>query len=70
MGRRGSQKDASATEQEALKLHIIDFVAEDIPTLLKRVHGRQIVLPTGPAMLATEHATVRDSDGVCSKPER
>ena len=35
------RKSASATEQEALKLHIIDFVAEDIPTLLKRVHGRQ-----------------------------
>src|SRR5215217_11903 len=54
------RKSASATEQEALKLHIIDFVAEDIPTLLKRVHGRQIVLSTGPATLATEHATIRE----------
>ena len=41
------RKSISATEQEALKLKIIDLVAEDIPALLKQLNGRKIVLPNG-----------------------
>lgn len=54
------RKSVSATEQEALKLHIIDFVADDVPTLLKRIQGRHVVLPSGTVTLATENAPVRE----------
>ncbi len=54
------RKSVSATEQEALKLKIIDMVAEDVPALLKQLHGRKIVLPGGPVVLATEGAHLRD----------
>ncbi len=54
------RKSVSVTEQEALKLHIIDLVADDIPALLKRLHGRQVVLPTGPVALSTADASIRE----------
>ncbi|MDR4467137.1 MAG: hypothetical protein MRJ68_02430 [Nitrospira sp.] len=38
------RKSVSVTEQEALKLKIIDLVAEDIPSLLKHLQGRKIKL--------------------------
>jgi membrane-bound serine protease (ClpP class) len=41
------RKSISATEQEALKLKIIDMVAENIPALLKQLNGRKIALPRG-----------------------
>lgn len=53
------RKSVSATEQEALKLHIIDLVADDVPTLLKQVQGRSVVLQRGSITLATENAHVR-----------
>lgn len=54
------RKSVSATEQEALKLKIIDLVAEDIPALLKQLNGRTIALPNGSVTLATEPATLRE----------
>jgi membrane-bound serine protease (ClpP class) len=54
------RKSVSATEQEAFKLKVIDLVAEDIPALLKQLHGRRIALPSGPATLVTEGAVVRE----------
>jgi membrane-bound serine protease (ClpP class) len=54
------RKSVSATEQEALKLKIIDLVADNIPTLLKRLHGRKIALPNGPVTLSSETATLRE----------
>ena len=54
------RKSISATEQEALKLKIIDMVAENIPALVKQLNGRKIVLPTGSITLSSETATLRE----------
>jgi len=54
------RKSASVTEQEALKLKIIDVVAEDVPALLKQLHGRKLAMPNGPTSLMTEGATMRE----------
>jgi membrane-bound serine protease (ClpP class) len=54
------RKSVSVTEQEALKLKIIDLVAEDIPALLKQLNGRTITLPNGSITLTTETTTLRE----------
>lgn len=54
------RKSVSVTEGEALKLKIIDLVAEDIPALMKRLDGRSIPLQTGPMVLHTAGAALRD----------
>jgi len=54
------RKSVSATEQEALKLKIIDVIAADIPTLLKQVQGRTLAVPNGSVMLSNEPATLRE----------
>ncbi|NGZ61308.1 MAG: serine protease, partial [Nitrospira sp. LK265] len=54
------RKSLSATEQEALKLKVIDMIAEDIPTLLKRLHGRKIALPNGSITFSNEAATLHE----------
>lgn len=54
------RKSVSVTEQEALKLKIVDLVAEDIPALLKQLHGREITLPSGSVTLTTETTTLRE----------
>ena len=54
------RKSLSATETEALKLKIIDLVAEDVPTLLRRIHGRTITLTNGSVTLETDGTTIRE----------
>ncbi|MFN3681652.1 MAG: NfeD family protein, partial [Nitrospira sp.] len=54
------RKSVSVTEQEALKLKIIDLVADDLATLLKQLHGRTVSVPGGPVTLATEGALIRE----------
>jgi membrane-bound serine protease (ClpP class) len=54
------RKSVSVTEQEALKLKVIDIVAEDLSTLLKQVHGRKVTLSNGPAVLKTEGASIQE----------
>jgi len=54
------RKSVSVTEQEALRLKIIDAVAEDLPTLLKQVHGRKVTVSSGQTTLQTEGASIRD----------
>lgn len=54
------RKSLSATEQEALKLKVIDMIAEDIPTLLKHLHGRKVVLPNGSITFSNETPTLRE----------
>lgn len=54
------RKSVSVTEQEALKLKIIDLVAEDVSDLLKQLHGRKVVLSSGPLRLTTEGAYLRE----------
>jgi len=54
------RKSASVTERDALKLKIIDLVAEDLPTLLKQLDGRSVSLQAGPSVLHTAGAAVRE----------
>jgi membrane-bound serine protease (ClpP class) len=54
------RKSLSVTEREALKLNIIDLIAEDLPALLKKLDGRSIPLSTGAKVLHTASATLRE----------
>jgi membrane-bound serine protease (ClpP class) len=54
------RKSVSATEKEALKLKIIDLIAEDLPALLKQLDGRVTTLASGPVTLHTDGAVVRE----------
>lgn len=54
------RKSVSVTEREALKLKIIDLVAENMPALLKQLDGRTIPLPSGQTVLHTADADVRE----------
>lgn len=54
------RKSVSATEQEALKLKIVDIVAEDLPTLLKQLNGRKVHLPNASITLSTDSATLHE----------
>jgi len=49
----------AVTEREALKLNVIDLVADSLPDLLGKIDGRTIKLPKGPVTLATKGAPVR-----------
>jgi membrane-bound serine protease (ClpP class) len=54
------RKSVSVTEQEALKLKIIDYIADDIPALLRQVQGRNVSLASGSTTLSTEHAAISE----------
>jgi len=54
------RKSVSATEQEALKLRIIDLIADDIPNLLIQLQGRTVMVGGRPVTLATDGAVVRE----------
>lgn len=54
------RKSVSVTEHEALKLKIIDLIAEDLPALLKQLNGRKIALPAGPITLSSEATTLHE----------
>ncbi|MGH7358905.1 MAG: NfeD family protein, partial [Candidatus Rokuibacteriota bacterium] len=49
----------SATEREALKLGIIDLVADNLTQLLEKIDGREIKTAVGVVTLRTRGATVR-----------
>ena len=53
------RSSVSATEQEALKLGIINLVAESLPSLLEKVDGRQVKTSRGAVTLHTRGATVQ-----------
>jgi membrane-bound serine protease (ClpP class) len=53
------RSSVSATEQEALKLGIIDLVAENLSDLLAKIDGRQVKTPRGSVTLHTRGATVQ-----------
>jgi membrane-bound serine protease (ClpP class) len=53
------RSSVSATEQEALKLGIIDMVAESVPDLLAKADGRQVKTSRGAVTLRTRGATVQ-----------
>ncbi len=53
------RKSVSITDGEALKEHVIDLVAPDLPALIKALDGRTVTLPTGKRTLATVGAQVK-----------
>jgi membrane-bound serine protease (ClpP class) len=53
------RQSVSATEREALKLGVIDLIAESLPDLLAKIDGRQVKTPAGPVTLQTKGATVK-----------
>ncbi|WP_449267339.1 NfeD family protein [Gimesia algae] len=54
---RAVKESIVVTEKEALKEGIIDLVAEDVPQLLEKIDGRQVVLPQGTITLHTAGVT-------------
>jgi membrane-bound serine protease (ClpP class) len=54
------RKSVSVTERDALKMKIIDVVADDVPALLKQLDGRTIGLQSGPIVLHTAGAVLRE----------
>lgn len=54
------RKSISSTEQEALKLRVIDMIAEDVPTLLTRLRGRKIAVPHGSITFPSEPPTLHE----------
>jgi membrane-bound serine protease (ClpP class) len=53
------RSSVSATEQEALKLGIIDLIVPSVPDLLEKVDGRQVKTSRGAVTLHTKGATVQ-----------
>ncbi|MBI2494132.1 MAG: nodulation protein NfeD [Candidatus Rokubacteria bacterium] len=49
----------SVTEREAVKLRVVDFVADSIPDLLEKAHGRTVKTSRGTVTLATKGAVVK-----------
>jgi len=56
--KRAVTESVSATETEAVKEHIVDFVAADLPALLAQMDGRRIELTGVPVELHTAGAEV------------
>lgn len=54
------RNSVSVTEREAVKLKIVDLIAEDLPGLLKQLDGRKVVLASGETILHTAAATTRE----------
>lgn len=54
------RKSVSITETEALKEHIIDFIAPNISALLDSLDGRTVVTENGPIVLATKNAVLQN----------
>jgi membrane-bound serine protease (ClpP class) len=54
------RKSISATETEALKLGVIDLIAPDIASLLKKIDGRTVEVALGKRTLRTADAAVKE----------
>jgi len=54
------RKAISATETEALKLGVIDLIAPDVATLLKKIDGRTVDVALGKKTLKTADAAVKE----------
>lgn len=53
------RKSVSITEEEALKLHVIDLVANDISDLLTKLDGKKAQVLDGTVVLHTKNAAVK-----------
>jgi membrane-bound serine protease (ClpP class) len=53
------RSSVSVTEREAVKLKVVDLVAESVPDLLAKIDGRTVKTPKGPVTLTTRDAPVK-----------
>ena len=53
------RQSVSATEREAIKLRVVDLIADTVPDLLKKIDGRTVKLASGTVTLATKDAVAR-----------
>jgi membrane-bound serine protease (ClpP class) len=56
------RSSVSATEREAVKLKVVDLIADNVPDLLAKVDGRVVKTAKGPVALHTRDATVKRID--------
>jgi membrane-bound serine protease (ClpP class) len=54
------RKSLSVTEKEALGLKVIDLIADDVPSLLAAVDGRQVITGAGKIVLHTKGAVLKE----------
>lgn len=54
------RNSVSITADDAVKQHVVDLIATDLPDLLRKVDGRVVTLPQGPVRLETASATIVD----------
>ena len=59
---RAVRSSVSITEREAVKLKVVDFIAESVPDLLAKVDGRTVKTARGPVTLETRGAAVNHID--------
>ena len=52
------RKSASIPAEEALQLHVIDVVADNVQDLLAKINGWKVTLPSGKKMLRTQGAEI------------
>jgi len=57
---KGIRQSASIPASEALRLKVIDLMADDLEDLLKKVDGRKVMVAGKPVILHTAGASVRD----------
>lgn len=57
---RAIRKSESVTAEEALKLNVIDFVANDVSQLLAKIDGKTVLLPSGEVQLNTKGAIINE----------
>ena len=58
-GEKAVRQSVSATEREAVRLKVVDFVADSIPDLLSKLDGRTVKTSRGPVTLATRQAVAK-----------
>jgi membrane-bound serine protease (ClpP class) len=54
------RKSVSVPEREALSLKVIDLIADDVPSLLAAVDGREVVTGAGKVVLHTKGAPLKE----------
>ena len=58
-GEKAVRHSVSVTEREAVRLKVVDFVADSIPDLLSKLDGRTVKTSRGPVTLATRQAVAK-----------
>jgi len=56
------RESVSISDQEAVRLRVVDLIALDVTDLLQKVDGRTVETAAGPARLATRGAAVRTGE--------